>query len=141
MWISLQKEDKTSKHGRIEVVLVVAVHQPLLHTTHPPYVDSTDDVQYLPEHVANILCPICCDILKQPIDLACGSLVCAHCCCRWIELSSKPSCPACYTHELDNLTIGLLLCMSFWEPSSWYAVPANRRPQLLRQSESVQEPL
>jgi hypothetical protein len=53
------------------------------------------------------LCPICCDVLNQPIELACGSLVCARCYCRWIELSPKPSCPGCYTHELDNLTIGL----------------------------------
>ena len=73
----------------------------------PSYVDSTDEVEYLQEHVANLLCPICCDILKQPIELSCGRLVCAHCCCRWIELSPKPSCPGCYTHELDNLTIGL----------------------------------
>ena len=57
--------------------------------------------------MANLLCPICCDILNQPIELACGSLVCALCCCRWIELSSKTSCPGCYTHELDNLTISL----------------------------------
>ena len=72
----------------------------------PSYVDSTDEVEYLPEHVANLLCPICCDTLKQPIKLACGRLVCAHCCCRWI-VSPKPTCPGCYTHELDNLTIGL----------------------------------
>ena len=64
-------------------------------------------VEYLPEHVANLLCLICCDVLNEPIELACGSLVCALCCCTWIELSSKTSCPGCYTHELDNLTISL----------------------------------
>jgi hypothetical protein len=53
--------------------------QRLVHNQ-PSYVDSTDEVEYLQEHVANLLCPICCDILKQPIELSCGRLVCAHCC-------------------------------------------------------------
>ena len=73
----------------------------------PSYVDTTDKVEYLPENAANVLCPICCDVLNHPIELACGSLVCAHCCYRWIELSPKPSCPGCYTHDLDDVSISL----------------------------------
>ena len=57
--------------------------------------------------MANLVCPIFCDILNQPIELACGALVCAQCCCRCIQLSPQPSCPCCYSHDLDDNIISL----------------------------------
>ena len=60
-----------------------------------------------PDQTANLLCPLCCGVLSQPVELACGNLVCANCCCKWIEVSGDVSCPCCYHHQLDNLTVGL----------------------------------
>ena len=73
-----------------------------------PFIDSTEVVVYsTPNQTANLLCPVCCGVLSQPVELACGNLVCANCCCKWIEVSEDVSCPCCYHHQLDNLRVGL----------------------------------
>ena len=46
-------------------------------------------------------------VLNQPVELACGSIVCASCCRQWIKYSKPPSihCPSCYDDELNSSTI------------------------------------
>ncbi len=41
-------------------------------------------------------CPVCCDILHQPIQLSCSNVVCATCCKQWVESAVALSCPCCY---------------------------------------------
>ena len=50
---------------------------------------------------------ICCMVLNQPVELACGSIVCGSCCCQWIKYSKPPSIPclSCYDDELNSSTI------------------------------------
>ena len=72
----------------------------------PRFIDSQDEVEYTSsEQMANLLCPLCCGVLDQPVELACDRLVCASCCCRWIEVSGEVGCPCCYDHHLDHLTV------------------------------------
>ena len=61
---------------------------------------------YTTDQTSTLLCPLCCGVLYQP-ELACGSLVCASCCCRWVEVSGQVSCPCCYQHHIHDLTIAL----------------------------------
>jgi len=64
---------------------------------HPSFVDATEEV--VPEQTTNLLCPLYLRVLDKPVELACDSLdslVCASCCCRWIELSGKVSRPCCW---------------------------------------------
>ena len=73
----------------------------------PHFVDSAEEVIYTSDQAATLLCPLCLEVLDQPIELACSNLVCANCCCKWIERSGTVSCPCCYYHQLDDLTMYL----------------------------------
>ena len=73
---------------------------------HQPSFDA-EEVEYDPDRTINLLCQLCSGVLNQPVELACGNLVCANCCCRWIHLSGGLACPCCYEHQLDSLTVGL----------------------------------
>ena len=56
---------------------------------------------------SGLLCPLCLDVLDQPAKLACGALVCASCLCKWVGASGGRSCPCCYQHDLDELSVTL----------------------------------
>ena len=43
----------------------------------------------------SLTCPLCLELLHQPIELSCGSLVCLSCCCKWLQVSGKIDCPCC----------------------------------------------
>lgn len=57
--------------------------------------------------VSAITCPICLDIVDQPMELIpCNSHICSTCLCSALEASKEPSCPCCYTDHLsDSSTI------------------------------------
>ena len=57
--------------------------------------------------ISQLSCSNCCMVLNQPVELTCGSIVCASCCCQWIKYSKPPSipCPTCYDDELNSSTI------------------------------------
>ncbi len=74
---------------------------------HPCLVDSADEVEYVSEQAASLLCQVCSQVVSQPVQLACENLVCASCCRRWIQVSGGVSCPCCYNHRLDDDTITL----------------------------------
>ncbi len=59
------------------------------------------------EQATCLLCHLCSEVVSQPVELECESLVCASCCCRWIQVSGGASCPCCYHHRLDDETITL----------------------------------
>lgn len=51
-------------------------------------------------------CPICCDILRRPIELVtCGNVVCAECLCRWLQHQKCFACPCYADHLFDFSTI------------------------------------
>ena len=67
------------------------------------YVD--DNATHINELSSTLTCPICLQVLNQPVELACGALMCADCCCRWLQVSDRLDCPCCYGHQLseDNI--------------------------------------
>ena len=73
----------------------------------PSFVDSAEEVIYTSDQDATVLCPLCLEVLDQPIELACSNLVCAICCTKWIERSGTVSCLCCSCHQLDDLSIFL----------------------------------
>ena len=74
-----------------------------IHTITPPAI--TSPITTSSELATTLQCPICADILCQPIELSCGSLVCSQCCCKWLQFSQKLDCPCCYSHQLSTETI------------------------------------
>ena len=57
--------------------------------------------------ISNITCPICLDVLDQPMELIpCNRHICSTCLCSALEASKEPSCPCCYSDHLsDSSTI------------------------------------
>ena len=56
----------------------------------------------LPE---SLVCPLCCSVVDQPVELACNNLVCASCCCKWIQHKAGVECPCCNDHTLSTDTV------------------------------------
>lgn len=50
---------------------------------------------------SDLECPVCCDVLLQPIQLPCNSVVCSVCCKQWVSLSftDTVSCPCCHQNH------------------------------------------
>lgn len=44
----------------------------------------------------DIECPLCSDVLCQPVQFDCGAMVCSSCCHQWVAAATQPSCPCCY---------------------------------------------
>ena len=60
-------------------------------------------LQYVDEQLSpHLECPICLAVLSQPVELGCRNLVCADCCCKWMEVTGSTGCPICYHHELTE---------------------------------------
>ncbi len=84
---------------------VAHIHQLVI--DHPSFVESLEEVEYIGDHATALACPLCLEVLDQPVELACDALACASCCCKWIEMSGGVTCPCYYRHKLDDLTVGL----------------------------------
>ena len=71
-----------------------------------PAEESTPQYESKPL-ITQLSCSICCMVLNQPVELACGSIICASCCCQWIKYSDPQNipCPSCYDDELNSFTI------------------------------------
>ena len=44
-----------------------------------------------------VMCPICLDMLQQPIELPCHAYVCDWCLKEWICVTLRLKCPCCYS--------------------------------------------
>lgn len=55
-----------------------------------------------PAILEQLQCPICLEILYQPLELPCRALVCTTCLVRWFEAFSccGVKCPCCFTDTL-----------------------------------------
>lgn len=71
----------------------------------PPLVDPEESVTFCDNLPQSLECPLCCCVVNQPVELACNSLVCAACCCRWIEHKGGVECPCCHSHQLGTDTV------------------------------------
>ena len=74
------------------------LHRAITNSTPPPSTNPT----YIKEYIntpprSSIECPLCCDVLSQPVQLDCCEIVCSSCCHHWIEAALQPSCPCCYS--------------------------------------------
>ena len=50
-------------------------------------------------------CPICCSILRRPVELiTCGSVICAECLCGWLQCQNSFNCPCCYSDHLQDFS-------------------------------------
>ena len=47
--------------------------------------------------IQHLKCPLCLEILSQPIELPCRSLVCASCATSWFTISASCQCPCCFS--------------------------------------------
>ena len=47
--------------------------------------------------IDHLRCPICTDILSQPVELPCRAVLCAACIIRWLTLSASTRCPCCHS--------------------------------------------
>ena len=68
----------------------------------PPPVSNTNNLSVL-DHLR---CPLCFEILDQPLELICNSIVCAKCLKAWLVQSAKVECPCCFKHvplELSHI--------------------------------------
>ena len=64
----------------------------------PPISPSKGECTY----AQSLTCPLCLELLHQPIEMSCGSLVCLSCCCRWLQVSGKMDCPCCHHHQMNR---------------------------------------
>ena len=44
-------------------------------------------------------CPVCLDILTQPMELPCKAMACAQCIIHWVATTGSVHCPCCYSCE------------------------------------------
>ena len=44
----------------------------------------------------DLKCPLCLEVVNQPLELPCRALVCAKCMKQWIVVSADVQCPCCY---------------------------------------------
>ena len=61
----------------------------------PPPVTDTNNLSVL-DHLR---CPLCFDILDQPLELICNAFICAKCLKAWLVESADVQCPCCYNHK------------------------------------------
>lgn len=61
----------------------------------PPPVSDTNNLSVL-DHLR---CPLCFDILDQPLELICNAFICAKCLKAWLVESADVQCPCCYNHK------------------------------------------
>ena len=47
--------------------------------------------------IDHLKCPVCLEILSQPVQLPCQSLVCASCVTGWLTVSASSQCPCCFS--------------------------------------------
>ena len=53
-----------------------------------------------PVTLADLVCPVCTDVVDQPVETICGHMFCNQCMCKWLHTSDRPSCPCCPTFLL-----------------------------------------
>ena len=75
----------------------------------PPLVPLTEAITVCEHHqhlsLPELMCPICSDILRCPVELVtCGSVVCAECICSWLHHKGELECPCCYNDHLREYT-------------------------------------
>ena len=100
------RKARKNRGRRADVITNTLEH--LETTVSPSLFPAHDHPKYETTAVSNDLsCPICSAVLEQPLQLACGNIICYSCCYRWITatMSSPISCPCCYNHHLDTTTI------------------------------------
>lgn len=50
-------------------------------------------------------CPICCYILRSPVELVtCMNVVCAECLCSWLKQKNSLACPCCFIDHLQDFS-------------------------------------
>eukprot|EP00731_Ephydatia_muelleri_P020662 Em0013g389a len=67
--------------------------------TQAPSVSDNNNLSVL-DHLR---CPLCFEILDQPLELSCNSIVCAKCLKAWLVESAKVECPCCFNHDHEPL--------------------------------------
>ena len=69
----------------------------------PPPPNEDPHPQFVPTSLVDKLtCPICLDIVQRPVQLMCDHTVCAHCCCKNIQITCSLQCLCCYRHVLSS---------------------------------------
>ena len=93
--------------GRPSGETPLSILEHIHHIAPESFLPDEDKVPLYESESSQLSCPICCTVLDQPVELACGSIICASCCRQWIQHSqtSTVSCPSCYDHQLSSASI------------------------------------
>ena len=96
------RRSKKAVPGRPKYCPILAkVHQiapdPLLPSS-PSYIKAHSEMEH-------VLCPLCTEVLSCPIETECGSVLCADCLRKWVQVSASQSCPCCYTNGFSEAHI------------------------------------
>lgn len=89
---------KAKNRGRPASNSKILLHKAISNSAHTSNTNPKEYVFYTTSPVArkDIECPLCCNVLCEPVQLDCGEIVCSGCCHQWVEAASQPSCPCCY---------------------------------------------
>ncbi|GAA6103515.1 zinc-binding protein A33-like [Tachysurus ichikawai] len=66
----------------------------------------------------DFMCPVCCDVFKEPVLLLCGHSACTTCINRYWETKGHKECPLCRKRSTRNPPINLALknlCQTYLE--------------------------
>ena len=74
----------------IQHIRTIAPTTPLTHSTCIANTQTLSAIDHL-------RCPICLEILSQPVELPCRAVLCAACIIRWLTFSACTRCPCCYS--------------------------------------------
>ena len=92
MWISLPTTAKNSPHKIISEIRKIA--PPRLYSLYHQTLSNMSN----PAIIEQLQCPICLNILCQPLELSRRALVCTYCLVHWFMLfnCSEVKCPCCF---------------------------------------------
>ena len=56
--------------------------------------------------IDHLKCPVCLEVLSEPVELPCRAVLCATCITSWLTISASSQCPCCYSQTpLDPVHI------------------------------------
>ena len=119
----LQKEQKKQHNvtkGRLPGITPNMIIGSVNKSAPPPVISSEHSYPRPPLAKDNLSvldqleCPVCLDILTQPMELPCKAMACAQCIIHWVATTGSVHCPCCYSCEpmhikpASNLVLSML---------------------------------
>ena len=100
-----QKKQHNGSKGRLPVITPNMIIGCVNKSAPPPVISPEHPYPRPPlaKHNLSVLdqleCPVCLDILTQPMELPCKAMACAQCIIHWVATTGSVHCPCCYSCE------------------------------------------